>query len=352
MHLELAFLLDRALQELDLGSLELPLRANAKPNLVKSHFGILPVNDCDPKHQARLVSTIAFHLAAELNALVEQGTISPLLLAQALVAGLERLEERGLFEPSLSSLGHLNFTPTPEFVRKFIAQLELSGAECLFRAEPLLVGEGTVAGEQRSLDDLRLEVDWIRLQREVAGCENEDSAQLISERGANLTGEDRLMLAALLGDSELEVKPYLAGWSSRQNVPWYLKQAARDASAFAVRLAKFRDQSLGEPSAVALSPLLTRTCFVSALEDATSEWEWILLRARSEFRGACRGDVPRYLTYLTRLAQAFYAVYNHPAGRHLERQLPTLQLRVAPLAALTGEFLRLNLRILLSGSRL
>lgn len=254
------------------------------------------VVDCVVAEEGRLACAIAFDVAKRLDA-------APREIADAILAGahaaLPRLE--ALLPLRIGGLGYLNATPTPEFNRAFIERLHRQGADHLFSRSPLVLGPAPVAAPEVP----KFRIDARRVRAEAERSANEDLRELATSH-PEFSKEDVLMALALLGDVELEARPYLQRLSGRQNVPWYLRRFFADVK-------RLEDQ-------LSAAPERPRSGGLELQEIGLERAAVLLLSFREAVRRAVWQDAPQHvLAAALQLVQAFFFMFNHPQVRALSK---------------------------------
>lgn len=242
------------------------------------------VSDCPFPEQGLVTSNAAFVLSKALHQ-KQEGTpeILPLQIARAIVKCAS--ECHSPFQINIGGDGHLNATPSQEFVAKFICRaMETRGS--------LLLSESSTFVHEEIKPLVPLEVDWTSKYLRLRMKQSEECATFLSHVH-QFDYAAQLMLLALCSDPEIDVSAYLQKLGSRQNVPWYIARAQSDLASLPLpdkKVAKFEASAQNFLSAI----LRLRRSF---------------LLARSHFRPDW------YLDGVMRSVRAFYEVYNRPETR-------------------------------------
>lgn len=228
-------------------------------------------------------SGVAFQIAKTLH-------LAPEEIAVKLIAAMS--QDR--FHLSVDGGGYVNVTPT------------LSGRREFFIAE-------------QSLSLPLLPVDWEAKYLKRA-FQNSDEARLLRSSFPHLSRATSLQILASLGDGEISSTPFLNGFGSSENVPWYLERYEAVT------------REIGGAAGEVSSPLLR------PLADLTIRFRGRVWREFEERRPE------RALTTVLSGVRAFFAVYNRPEVREALRidSLLGRELRVVnnPLSRFVGEVLR------------
>ncbi len=288
MHLEYESYLRTLLAEAQSSSPLFPLHQH-------KNFGVL---DCPSAYGHVLSSDLCFYLA-------RKGEMHSLDIAQALfeVHERKRAAEGRYFQIALGGQGHLNATPTEAFYQEYFFTLFEKGISLLFQRESFVISAEREKGEGEKKEKPKEEVplfsfSWDRLVKEN---QHQEEVQLFLDEQDLVSFDQQLMLLALMGDPELEYRPFRERLNGRQNVPWYIRRFLYDTKQLLKKLdalSSFRQE-----------------------ERTVLNWHsfgMLLLGFRHVFfRTQQRGTVPDFANYLVRIIRDFYSYYNKPETRKL-----------------------------------
>ncbi len=298
MHLEFAYILRNSL---------VALAEQSGCSAVERVLQLIDVEDPPAVAQAELATSVAFRLAIlfRKNGLSERYP-DPQRVAE-IVCELAA-SEKPLFKLWTSGLGHINADRSAELIEGMLRRLLATGVDALFSAESMFE-----SGESIVVEPL-VAPDW---DYQLMKARNDEDTSLFLKRcGSELSAEDRLLFLALQGDPELDLKPYLSGLASRQNVPWYVKKFSRDWRAYigALKIDGGVDASQQLAYWVAAtrcgtSHQWTPEQFLASVAEIVCS-----LRKHTVLAPSPRRPVSVVAALLSTI-RLFYAFYNHPDNR-------------------------------------
>ncbi len=229
-------------------------------------------------------------------------------LASSLLEALRSSNSKEMqFE--LGGDGHINASPNDIFFERFIAAVKQGGASLMFSVEDLFRGPNVSKVPEMAFSGPAL------LDR-VPG-EQRDELKLLQGAKPDFDTDDWLMVLALQGDTELEVRPYLNASLGRQNVPWYLRRGLADLKKV-ISAFDGVDVAQNDLSRIFnISESIGRR-FVALLE--------ILVRFRAVYQRALVSERPELLiASLVAGLRSFYSFYNDPTFRRILFESAELQ---------------------------
>lgn len=329
MHLEFRALLHTALGQTSFKTAVAPL---------------LPISVTDAPRgiEAEVSSAVVFEIVAALRR--TQTTVpEPIVFAQEIVEALSGLTSAGapLFTVAIGGGGHINGITTAEFRLLYLRQLLYSKGACLFELTPCVVlpasgMENAHLPEAVAAYDMLPQMD--RILRTLIAERAPDIKELCNraqaelETGQGIENDTRLMLLAALSDPQLDCTSFLRGLQSRENTPWYLSRALRDAELFSERISECIAAT--EFELVALPSWQSLAVQTSVMQ---------LLRFRHALMLSRVLKRPEILTgALLRAGHAFYNLYNRPNIRQLSfsdrPEMPEKRLRLALLKTIAESY--------------
>ena len=292
MDVELAALLERA--AVDAFGVSATELIGASPS---RSFGVLEIEDCPPQIPGEITSRLCFKLAKHLvdtKVVPAEKFGGPSKVAEQLLSLLVRDGASEWFTLELGGSGHINATPTPKLLANwtlcFVVEAPLS----------LLRSGSFICVPESNHEQLGLQPDHDQLLERLRARTDPDAVALYERCSA--TGirrfAERAMVLGVLGDPELDARPYLSGLAGRQNVPWLLDRFREDAARYEETLRPAGGGLEGSPPVV-LAP------------------SFALLRTfrRSLLLADLHQRPERFFAHLLQIVRDFYRVYNQPQYR-------------------------------------